>query len=244
MINVQIFKVKRFVTFGLLAAAVMAINACTHTPLTPSQTVQHFWSALIEGDLNNARKYSTPESASSVEMLQSEFSTASVSFGQVKLESNQALIETTLTRNHQKNEPSTTTFNTVLTKHEDQWKVNYIATSKSLEDSQRKKGLSRLVDDLGKLGRDMSGQLDGVLKNWEEMTPKIKKDLEELGNSVQKELQDSIDKHGPEMQQKLQDFADSLEKAFKGLDESLPDSKKDNGQDNDEAGEQPKGRMI
>jgi gas vesicle protein len=227
----------------ILAIVLLAVGAsasCSHAPLTPSQTVQHYWAALISGNLDNAKQYSTEESAVAMGELQKEFAAASVSFGKVILESNKARIETTLSYSpgEQKKNASSTTFETVLNKQEQDWKVDYVATKKSLDDARRKKGLSKLVDDLEKLGRDVSGKLDGVIKNWEEVTPEIKEDLEELGNSMQKQLQESIDKHGPEIQKKLQDFTESIDDALKDLEKSLPQEKKE------EKPQDPEARMI
>ena len=109
---------------------------------------------------------------------------------------------------------------------------------KSLDQSRDKKGLTKLVDDLHKYGLHFSDQLDGALKKWEDAKPELKKDLEELGESVQKELQNSIDKHGPELQRNLQQFTESLDDLLKDLEKSLPDKKRE-----DEA-QEPKARMI
>ena len=225
---------------AILVLATTALVSCKHAPLTPSQTVQHFWSALINGDLENAQRYSTSESIEMISELQKDFAAASVSFGKVNIANNQAKIETTLSYNLHADGKATNSigFETILDKQEVDWKVNYTATKKSLEDARRKKGLSKLVDDLEKFGRDVSGQLDGVIKNWEQVTPEIKKDLEELGNSMQKQLQESVDKHGPEIQKKLQEFSESLGDALKDFQKSIPrDKKEDNEQ-------KPEGRMI
>ena len=237
MKNTRILKV----LLAVLMLTMGATASCSHTPLTPSQTVQHFWTALINGDLENAKHYSTAESKTIISELQKDFSAASVSFGKVNISSNQARIETTLSyklSDKDTDRSSTTTFETVLDKQEENWKVNYVATKKSLEDSKRKKGISKLVDDLQKLGRDVSGKLDGVIRNWEEVTPEIKKDLEDLGNSVQKQLQESIDKHGPEIQKKLQEFTDSIDDALKDLEKSPPEKKED------DSSQEPEARMI
>lgn len=225
----------------LVLLVASTVSACSSTPLTPSQTAQHFWSAAISGDLQSAKEFSTSDSAPEVKKLQDEFTNASVSFGKVNIEPNQARIDTVLTINSDKpDEKVATNFETFLDKQDRDWKVNYPATKKSLENARQKKGLSKLTEDLRKFGSDISGQMEGVIKHWEEVTPEIKKDLEELGNSVQNQLQDSIDKHGPELQKKLQDFTESLDDAIKDLQKSMPKEKRKEPEDKQE----PKGRLI
>lgn len=235
-------RLQRNWNFTMLILFTMSLlTACYEQALSPSQTVQHFWSALLNGDLNEAGDYVTTDSIAELPQASEDLKDASVSFGKIQLESNRAIIETTLTQSantNKNNVSASTTFNTVLNKKDKLWKVNYIATKKSLDDAQRKKGLSKLVDDLENLGRDITGQLGGVLENWEKVTPEIKKDLEQLGDSVQKQLQESIDKHGPELQQKLEDFTDSLEDALKELEKSVPDKEEKDQQAT------PDGRMI
>ena len=219
----------------LFTLMIMSSVACTHTPLTPSQTVQHFWSAVIDGDSERALKYMNESKDVSIDSLQSEVSDKEISFGKVSIQSEQAKVETTIASTTKE----LTVFTTVLEKEQELWKVNYLATKKSLDQSKEKKGLGKLVDDLRKLGKSFSGQLDGVIKNWEQATPKLKQDLEDLGESVQKQIQDSVDKHGPELQKNLQEFTESLDEALKELDKE--DSPKE--KQSDEAGE-TKPRMI
>lgn len=225
----------------LMVSVNLTLLACNESPLTPSETVQHFWAALLSGEVTRAQQYVTRESLSELQQTNQDFSETTVSFGKINLESNRATIETTLTKatmTDQRTVTVATTFQTVLDKQDKLWRVNYIATRKSLDDSKRKKGLSKLVDDLEELGRDVKGQLGGVLENWEKVTPKIKQDLEELGNSMQKQLQDSIDKHGPEVQEKLQEFTESLDDVLKDLEKSVPETEKSSEE------EDPKARMI
>lgn len=212
----------------------LSISGCSQPPLTPSQTVQHFWTAMVSGDLENAKHYVTKGTSLIANDFQKELENKAITFGKISIQSNEAKIETTITNNKKQS----TTFHTVLEKQQQLWKVNYLATKKLYEKAREKKGLDQLVDDLHKFGRNFSGQLDDALKNWEEAKPELKKDLEELGSSVQKQLQDSIDKHGPELQKNLQEFTESLDKALEELEKSLPKEKEA------EESKEPKARMI
>jgi gas vesicle protein len=218
----------------IMLVLLVVLGGCSQTPLTPSQTVQHFWAAMVSGDLENARHYVLDSSSLLENELQTQLENNVITFGVISIQSNEARIETTIT--NQKNE--STTFNTVLEKQLQLWKVNYSATKKLYEKSREKKGLDKLVDDFHKFGQNFSGQLDDALKNWKEAKPALKKDLEELGSSVQKQLQDSIDKHGPELQKNLQEFTESLDKALEELEKGLPKEKEP------EESKEPKARMI
>jgi len=229
----------------LLLILFLIATGCTHTPLTPTQTVEHFWTAVITGNVESAARYASLDSVDVVKKLNSEYTGSSVTFGKVNLESTTAGVETVLVPPVSQSESTTpesagSTFTTVLKMQDTDWKVDYVATRKSLDDSQHKKGLSKLADDLGKLGRDVSGQLNGVIKNWEKITPEIKKNLEDMGASVQKQLQDSIDKHGPEVQKKLQEFTESLDDALKDLGKKLPKS----DSEKKEISEEPDAKLI
>lgn len=227
----------RWIVITLL---VIILAACLDTPLTPSQTVQHFWTALLSENPEEAGKYATRDSIPELSNIQTDFVDTSVSFGKIRLETSRALIETTLKQSiaAQGDQPEVTLFQTVLDKEDKLWKVNFIETRKLINDAKQKKGLSKLVDDLQGLGRDITGRLGGVLKNWEKVTPEIKKEMEQLGDTVQKQLQESIDKHGPELQEKLNEFTESLDDALKDLEKSLPPKDRENNEVD------PKARMI
>ena len=225
------------------------LQGCGTTPLTPSQTAQHFWAAMLNQDQDNATYYATHESAPRVIEQISDYRQATVSFGQVSIQSEAATIETTLHANKAVEDSSpapATTFMTVLQREQEQWRVDYLKTRESLEKAREKKGLSKIVDDLNELGRRFSGKIDESLKHWEEAKPELKRDLEDLGESVQKEVEDAMEKYGPEIQRNLQDLTDSLDDAIKKLEKPLPKQKKDQQQPEreQEQTDQSEGRMI
>jgi len=231
--------------------AVLLLQACSSTPLTPSQTAQHFWSALLSGDMDTAAKYATTGSRNVLKEQKAAYKDSSISFGKIALQSEQASIDTTIQLNQspdsgggdggkaaklQETKPST--FETILQKHKQQWQVDFVATQKSFDQSRQQRGLNRLVDDLNQLGHKFSKQLNDALQHWDEAKPQLKHDLENLGDSVQKDLQGAIDKYGPELQQNLQDFTDSIDKALDELHKKYPQAEKDKPQ------KDPEGRLI
>ncbi|WP_455375345.1 hypothetical protein [Kaarinaea lacus] len=213
------------------------IQACSVVPLTPSQTAQQFWGAIITDDAETASRFATPSSGPEFVSMHKEWRGATVAFGEVRIASEQASVETSLEIS-QVNTLTKAEFTTHLLRVHDNWRVDLLETTKSLDKARDKRGLDKLVDDLEKLGRDISGQMNNAMKNWEDMQPEIKQDLQELGESIQEDVQGAIDKYGPEIEKKLQDLNESLEEALKELEKAIPQ------QPQPEPQEQPEGRMI
>jgi hypothetical protein len=231
----------------VLPLITMVLPGCGTTPLTPSQTAQHFWAAMLNGDVNKAADYATPESEPQLNEHIGDYKQATVSFGQVSIKSDTATVETTL----QLDKPpssSSTRFTTTLQREREQWRVNYPQTRQSLLKASEKKGLDKLVDDLNELGQRFSGKVEESLKDLKQATPEMKKHLEEMGKSVQKDVQDAIEKYGPKIQRDLQDLTESLDDALKELNKPAPEkqpsppSQPDSG--GSEAETPPEGRMI
>lgn len=226
----------------------LVLQGCSSTPLTPSQTAQHFWEAMLLEDADVAAQYATGDSVPVLEKNRGEFKQAAVSFGQVSIQSDRANIETALRFPSEKNSQPFR-FNTTLIKDKQNWKVDFVTTRGAYEQSKQKRGLSKLVDDLSQFGHKFSGQLNETLKHWDEASPQIKKDLENLGESVQKDLQSAIDKYGPELQDNLQEFTESLDDALKELQKHQPGKPQDMPEQEKPEKEQsqntePKGRLI
>jgi hypothetical protein len=226
--------------FFLIILLLLSIQACSAIPLTPSQTVEQFWGAVLASDTETAGRFVTTQSLSELSSMQEELQDATVKFGEVQISSYQASVETTLdvTQNDQ---ATTTKFSTVLQREASQWRVDWLETKKSLDIAREKRGINKLVDDLEKLGRDVTGQLNDAMKNWEEMQPEIKQDLNDLGEQIQQDVEGAIDRYGPEIQRKLQDLNDSLEEALKELEKAVPQPPQ---QPQPEPEQQPEGRMI
>jgi len=227
------------IKLGLNLLVLILTSGCSTTPLTPSQTAQNFWAAVLVDDDDTASGYVTQASKSDLESMPNDFNEATVSFGEIRIASDQASIETSLEYDKAAKSDATI-FTTYLQREDKNWRIDLIETKNSLKKSKEKHGLNKLVDDLQKLGRDFTTQMDEMRKNWEDAQPEIKKDLEQLGESVQEDVEGAIDKYGPEIQQNLQELTDSLDEALKELQKSLPQE----GEGESEKDAQPKGRLI
>lgn len=226
-----------YIKLLLILLVFTLITGCSTTPLTPSQTAQNFWAAALADDSETASRYVTKDSETELELIQSDINNATVSFGEIRIKSNLASIETSL-EYEQSDDANNAIFTTYLQREDKYWRVDLVETNKSLKKSKEKRGLNKLVDDLQKLGKDFSLQMDEMRQNWEEAQPEIKKDLEDLGQSVQKEVEGAIEKYGPEIEQNLQELTDSLNEALEELQKSLPE------ENQPDKNSQPEGRMI
>lgn len=229
---------KRF-KISLVLFLITVIQACSAIPLTPSQTVEQFWAALLVGNTETAGRFATSQSETELTALPEELQGATVSFGEITISSSEASVATTLQLAPSTTKSQSLQFSTFLQRADEHWRVDWPATKKSLDESREERGIDKLVHDLEKLGRDLTGQLNDARKNWEEMEPEIKQDLEDLGESIQEDVQGAIDKYGPEIERKLQDLNKSLEEALKELEKAVPQQPEQSP-----AEEQPEGRMI
>jgi len=227
-------------TFSIYFTSMMLVllQGCSTVPLTPSQTAQQFWGALLADDADTASRFSNPASGPELASLHKELAGATVSFGEVRISSEQASIETTVAMT-QADSAMTNKFITYLNREHGNWRVDLVETKKSLDLSREKHGLSKLIDDLEQLGQDITGQLNSAKKNWEDMQPEIKQDLQDLGESIQRDVEGTIDRYGPEIEHKLQELNDSLEQALKELEKAVPQPPQKKPEE-----QQPEGKMI
>jgi len=235
-------KINRWV---FLLITVVLLQACSSTPLTPSQTAQQFWSAMLAGDINSANEFVTDSSKPLLIEKHVAYKNSAVAFGKIAMQKEQANIETTIqpatndTVDKTSADLSSAAFETILKKQKQQWRVDFVETQKSYEQATQAKGVKRLVNDLNNLGHKFTHQLNDALQRWDEAKPQLKKDLENLGDSVQNDLQGAIDKYGPELQHNLQEFTDSIDKALKDLNKQLPPKDQQ-----EQTSPPPKGRLI
>ena len=102
------------------------IQGCSAIPLTPSQTVEQFWGAVLASDIETAGRFVTAESRTELSSLQEKWQGATVKFGEVRISSDQANVDTTLDVT-QGEQTATTRFSTFLQREKDQWQAEISA---------------------------------------------------------------------------------------------------------------------
>lgn len=105
-------------------------NGC-QTTLSPEQTTTAFWKAMVNGELETARKYTTRETQDLVIKQENIMGASLEKTGVIVIDGPDAKVATMIMlKNHESNKPLT--FDTVLLKEDDVWKVDYQKTLTNL----------------------------------------------------------------------------------------------------------------
>jgi hypothetical protein len=176
---------------GLLSLAPfflsLIISACQTS--TPSEITLSYWQALAQGQLENAKKLATLETAEAVNLQDIQLH-STIKIGQSLIDDDFANVNTTIIRNNRE-----VTFNTALQIEDGDWKVDVHKTRLNITMIP----LDGVVKSLQQLG-------DTFAKNLEEQLPIIQKEMESLGIDLQKQIEDfgrAIEKQNPQPPNKI-----------------------------------------
>ncbi len=112
---------------GLLS--LLLLSGC-QVALTPEQVTTEFWEAMAQGNLESARKYATQETQHLV-TKQQNLEDATVKTGAILIDGSNATVATVMTLKNPENTKDLS-FDTVLLKENDLWKVDYQRTLNNL----------------------------------------------------------------------------------------------------------------
>lgn len=163
----------------------MLINGCTKTH-TPAETTRLFWNALIDNDIERAQIYATKTSKQLVNIdpdlnLQHTL----LKIGDIRINGQQATIQTLFTYKQQDNQHPDLNLNTYLIKENKVWKVDYQKTSRLFP---------------GKAFRDLMQSLENLTQSYkkklEEQAPLIEEKIE----SMNEQLIEKIDELNRQLQ--------------------------------------------
>jgi hypothetical protein len=138
---------------------------------TPEGVTTKFWQALAQGQIEVAKKLAT-QSTQHLVNLQDIDRHSTIKTGNVVADELNASVETTITRNNKQ-----ASFNTVLLKEKDSWKIDYQQTHTNIAMVP----FDGIVKSLQNLG-------DSFTKKLEESVPLIEKEMESLGNELKEQL--------------------------------------------------------
>lgn len=142
---------------------------------TPEEVTLKFWQALAQGQIANAKNQTTKDSQAVVNIKDID-KHSPIKTGEIFADEINASVSTTINRN---NKP--VTFNTVLRKEQEGWKVDFQQTHTNIA-MVPFDGIVRSLQDLG----------DKFANQLEQQIPLIEKEMESLGN----EMKDQIDQFG------------------------------------------------
>lgn len=196
-----------------LFVPVLTLGGCTSTK-SPEVVTEHFWQAIQAGNEGNVRAVSTKASENIVDLSNSRWRNIKVAFGETRIRGVDAQVETTAIFSESGSQ-SAENFNTVLKKEYGEWKVDYPETMAGIENNDP---LFRIQKQLEKFGIEFSNKFDSTISEIQKDLPKHQKEIEEMGNTLLKELEQSLEHELPKVQKLLENLKDSFDKA---LEETL-----------------------
>lgn len=155
---------------------VLFFSGC-QTGKSPEEVTNLFWQELAQGQVENAKKHVTQDSQHLVNLQDIEtHSTIKIGVAVIEESDADATVETTITRNKRQ-----VTFNTVLLKENDSWKVDYLQTQMNIS-----------MIPFGEVAKSLQKLGDTFAKQLEKQLPIIQKEMESLGD----DLKNQIDEFG------------------------------------------------
>ncbi|MFA5922016.1 MAG: hypothetical protein WC856_12100 [Methylococcaceae bacterium] len=143
--------------------------------LTPEQVTLAFWEAMAQGDLESARKHATQETQHLV-AKQQNLEGASLKTGEVVIDGPNAKVSTIMTLKKPENNEYLS-FNTVLLKENDLWKVDYQQTLNNLS-----------ILPFGELFNSLRAIGDAINKELEQQVPLFEKQIKSFSEELIRQL--------------------------------------------------------
>lgn len=143
------------------------------TEKSPEEVTDQFWQELAQGQLDKAKHHVSEHSQHLVNLQDIETHSA-IKTGEAVIIDTDATVETTINRHKR-----LVTFNTVLIKEKENWKVDYLQTQMNISMIP----FDDVVKSLKNLG-------DSFAKQLEKQLPAIQKEMESLGNELKNEIDD------------------------------------------------------
>lgn len=171
------------------------------TNLTPMEVSEQFWTAVKNSDDQSVKKYILTGSMNDTDLSGNILHINSYSLGRTVIDQNQAWVDTTV--EIAAADPFKVPVKTVLLKENNQWKVDYAATTAPLSGSS---DIARLLGSLNDLGIQFSDKLNQSLEELQNNLPDIRQQLEKIEKNMKQKL--------PELQQRMDELMRQLDEAL------------------------------
>ncbi len=184
----------------------MLLQACTKPkPNTPLTVAQAFWTAALEGDVETAKQFLTPQSRPHFKViLQSPKDY--VELGEQNISLTRAEILTQLTR-HTDNRQHKTALRTILLNQQGQWLVDFNQTRDSMLGSELQSVLDQLSDTMRRtIDKGVKVMGDAVKEELQEMEQSLQEFNKKLNEELNKEMNKKRQQEQENQEQK-QDFS-------------------------------------
>jgi len=158
---------------GLLSLLLL-LSGC-QSVLTPEQVTTEFWEAMVEGNLDSARKYATQETQLLV-TKQQNMEDATLKTGVILIDGSNATVSTIITLKKPESN-KVLSFDTVLLKENDQWKVDYHRTLNNLSNLP-----------FGDILKSLRGIGETINKELEQQIPLFDKQIKSFSEELTRQL--------------------------------------------------------
>jgi len=190
-------------------------------PDSPQDVTQEFWKSVITEQVNDVIEYSTLVDAKSYNAFNKKWNGFQAVTGKIVINGNQAEVETMLSQTSHSSDTQNK-LNTYLIKQDENWKVDYARTAKSMEDDV----FSHLLGQMNKLGKSLSDTLYESSKKFNIEMKRLENELTIFAESTSKEANKILKQHGAEIQKQIEELANSIDRALKEHNDSLSEEDK------------------
>ena len=158
---------------------------------TPEQVTLAFWEAMMQGNLESARRHATHETQNLV-TKQQNLEGASIETGEVVIDGPKATVSTSMTLKKPENNKHLS-FNTVLLKEHDLWKVDYQQTLNNLSILP----FGELFNSLRAIGDTINKELEQQIPLFEKQIKSFSEELIRQFDEFRRNLEKSIPPEKP-----------------------------------------------
>ena len=184
--NFPCYKTKKSLT-GLVGflALLFLLSGC-QAILTPEQVTTAFWEAMAEGDFDSARKYATQETQQLV-TKQQNLEDATVETGAILIDGSNATVATVM-RLKKPESNKVLSFDTVLLKENDLWKVDYQRTLNNLLNLP----FGDIFKSLRAIGETINKELEQQIPLFEKQIKSFSEELIRQLDEFRRQLEKSV----------------------------------------------------
>jgi len=200
----------RWLLLYLAPVSMLSVIGC-YTDKPPQEVAQHFWEAMKVQDIESARNHSTTETRSLIDATDEQLRDANVKFGKILIDGNTATIETVVQMRRNGTE-TTLPSQTILKREDEEWRVDYLQTKKSIKEPG---SLADIAEEVQELGKKISDHMDEALVEIKEKIPEYTEQIKKLGETASKKMDEVWQRQVSEIKKIMEEFGKILDETVK-----------------------------
>ena len=193
----MILTINRKALILMLLAVALILSACTPPkPNTPMTVAQAFWTATLDGDVEKAKQFLTPQSRPNFKVIL-QSNKDFVELGEQSISADYAEILTQLTQ-HRGDEAKQIALRTILVNQQGQWLVDFDKTSDSMLGSELQSALDQLSETMREtIDKGMKVMGESVKEELEHMERALQDTLDDLNQELENQQQQQQNQNQP-----------------------------------------------